>query len=135
MLFRKYLSRLGIGSAEVDLILSKETYELGEELEGYFLIKGGTIEQNVQQIECDLVMTKYPNLVEEIIETKTILVPRPIHPGESVKLSFSFTIPVTIPITEKDITYRFKTKLVFVEGGVESRDVDAIQITGNHVIG
>lgn len=134
MLFRKYLSRLGIGSAEVDLILSKETYKLGEELEGYFLIKGGTIEQNVKQIECDLVMTKYPNLVENVIETKTISVPRQIHPGESVKLSFSFTIPVHIPITEKDITYSFKTKLVFVEG-VESRDVDAIQITSNHIIG
>ena len=43
LILRKSLLLLGIGSAQIDLILPKNTYKSGECINGYFLIKGGTL--------------------------------------------------------------------------------------------
>ncbi|MEK3646088.1 sporulation protein [Aeribacillus sp. FSL M8-0235] len=40
MLLRKYMSKIGIGSATVDLVLDKETYSPGEKVTGTLYIKG-----------------------------------------------------------------------------------------------
>ena len=56
MLLRKYMSLLGVGSAQIDLILEKDILKPGDSVNGHFLIKGGTIDQQLKQIDCHLVM-------------------------------------------------------------------------------
>ncbi|WP_269052229.1 sporulation protein [Sporosarcina sp. G11-34] len=126
-MLRKYMSLLGIGSAQIDLILQKETYKFGDSVHGYFLIKGGTIEQQIKRIDCDLIMSDCTALVEKVIDTTTILTSRLIHTEELNKISFAFQLPVCVPVSSHEVSYHFKTRLTFSKG-VVSRDQDIIQI-------
>lgn len=121
------MSLLGIGSAQIDLVLLKETYRPDEYINGYFLIKGGTVEQKIKRIDCDLIMINHSTGLEQVIDTTVILTSRLIYSEESNKLPFTFKLPASIPISSKEISYCFRTKLTFDEG-VQSRDQDIIQI-------
>lgn len=127
MLLRKYMSLLGVGSAVIDLILPKDTYRRGELINGYFHLKGGTIEQQLKRIDSDLVLIDKDTNTEKVIDTATILSSKLINPDEDSKVAFTFKLPENIPVSTDGISYRFKTRLTFNEG-VESKDQDLIQI-------
>ncbi|MBM7647421.1 sporulation-control protein [Bacillus ectoiniformans] len=127
MILRRYMSLLGIGSAKIDLILEKETYKPGEKVEGYFLIRGGTVEQQLKGINCDLVVTDHEEKTETSVDTVTIFTSTRIHSEELNKVSFTFRLPETLKASASHLSYRFKTKLTFNEG-VESYDLDMIRI-------
>lgn len=121
------MSLLGIGSAGIDLILTKETYSPGEHIDGYFLIKGGTIDQKIKRIDSDLIMVDHDSGEEKIIDSTTILTSKRINSDETNKFTFTFKLPGSIPVSSNTISYKFNTKLVFDEG-VVSKDQDYIQI-------
>jgi sporulation-control protein len=125
MLLRKFMSLIGIGSPQIDLILEKEIYKPGEQVKGYFLIKGGTIVQQLKRIECELVMVDGEK--EEIVDYTTILSTECIESEETKKIPFNFLLPDSVLLSTSTRSYRFKTRLVF-EQGVASLDHDAIQI-------
>jgi len=127
MLLRKYMSLLGVGSAQIDLILEKDVLKPGESVNGQFLIKGGTIDQHLKQIDCALVMVDEKTGAEEVIDTTAIQVKTKIGSEEADKVPFSFKLPIDVPVTTKAISYHFKTKLTF-EQGVESWDEDMIKV-------
>jgi sporulation-control protein len=127
MILRKYMSLLGIGSATIDLILPNEHYNPGEIINGYFLIKGGTIEQQLQRIDCDLIMKDLRTGNEKVIDTTTIYTTKQIDAEEASKLSFTFKLSEELPCSSPERSYRFKTRLTFDEG-VESKDQDEITI-------
>ncbi|MHC0039109.1 sporulation protein [Pseudoneobacillus sp. C159] len=127
MILRKYMSLLGIGSATIDLTLPNEHYKPGEIINGFFLIKGGTIEQQLQRIDCDLVMTDLTTGNEKVIDTTTIYTTKQIQAEERSQLSFTFKLPEELPCSTPERSYHFKTRLTFDEG-VESKDQDVITI-------
>ncbi|MCR2821268.1 sporulation protein [Lederbergia panacisoli] len=128
MILRKCMSLLGIGSAQIDLILSKDTYKAGEYVNGYFLIKGGTIDQQLKRINCELIMNDQCKGIEKIMDIRTILTSKRIQSEELYEISFAFKLPTTIRDSSEEISYYFKTKLTFDEG-VESKDQDDIYIS------
>jgi sporulation-control protein len=121
------MSLLGIGSAQIDLILEKETYRPGEKVQGCFQIKGGTIEQQLKRIECDLVMDDEVTGKEEVIHTSTILTSSTIASHMDNQISFAFRLPDDLEVSTDSRSYGFKTRLFFKEG-VESADHDDIRI-------
>ncbi len=121
------MALLGIGSAQIDLVLEKETYRAGEEVKGYFLIKGGTTIQQLKRIDCDLVLIDNEEKSEEIVDCITILTTNSIPADTINKIPFTFKLPNSTPASSGSLTYRFKTRLAFKEG-VESFDQDAIRI-------
>jgi sporulation-control protein len=127
MLLRKYMSLLGVGSAQIDLILEKDVLIPGESVNGKFLIKGGTVDQDLQLIECALVMVNLKSEAEKILDTVTIDVPLRIQPNGDDDVPFTFLLPADVPPSNKDISYHFKTKLVFKQG-TESWDEDMIKV-------
>lgn len=127
MILRKYLSLVGIGSAKIDLILPKETYTPGEHIKGYFLLKGGTIEQQLKRIDCDLVRIHEGEEKEDVIDSTTILTSTLLDSEQSDKIPFAFKLPSTMNPSDDETSYRFKTKLYFKEGA-KSIDQDLIQI-------
>ncbi|MCP3738223.1 sporulation protein [Rossellomorea sp. BNER] len=127
MILRKYMSIIGIGAAKIDLVLPQKAYRIGECLQGYFLIKGGVIEQKLKRIECDLVMVDQSTGIEKVMDTTNILTSKFINSEETNKLSFKYRLPSDIPLSTKEISYHFKTKLFFNEG-VDSSDQDVIEI-------
>ena len=127
MILRKYMSLLGIGSAQIDLILEKETYIPGEEVKGTFFIKGGTVVQKLKRIECDLIKEDLKEEKEQTVETKTILTTKNIQSETAEQIPFRFLLPDTMQVSTGTISYHFRSRLVF-EKGVESRDLDVIRI-------
>jgi sporulation-control protein len=127
MLLRKYMSLLGIGSATIDLILPRDTYQPGELINGHFLIKGGTVNQNIRRVDCDLVMKDLVTNNDKVIDTVTILSSKQVVSGTTTELSFTFKLAEYMPISSDERSFRFKTRLTFDEG-VESKDQDTIQI-------
>lgn len=132
MILRKYMSLLGIGSARIDLILPKDSYYPGEYINGTFLIKGGTIEQQLKRIECDLIMTNPSSRIEKVIDTTTVLTSKLIESEETNQVSFTFKLAENLPYSSDERFYHFKTRLTFNEG-VESKDQDVIHIVPNSV--
>lgn len=127
MILRKYMSLLGIGSATIDLILPKEAYHPGEIINGIYKIKGGTIEQKIKRIDCDLVMKDLLTGNEKVIDSTMVLLSKEIQSEENNQLTFSFKLDDYLPYTSEERSFRFKTRLTFNEG-VESKDQDIIQI-------
>ena len=121
------MSLLGIGSAQIDLVLQKEMYKRGDSVHGYFLIKGGTIEQQLKRIDCDLIMSDRTTFVEKVIDTTTILTSTRIHSDELYKIPFIFQLPDFVSVSTEEVLYHFKTRLTF-DKGVGGRDEDIIQI-------
>ncbi len=58
MLLRKMMSRVGVGSAHVDLILNKSLWRQGEMIQGIVHIYGGTVEQRIERLDVELVQKK-----------------------------------------------------------------------------
>ena len=127
MLLRKYMSLMGVGSAQIDLVLEKDVLIPGESVNGKFLIKGGTVDQDLQLIECALVMVNLKSEAEKVLDTVTIDVPLRIQPNGDDDVPFTFLLPNDVPPSNKDISYHFKTKLVFKQG-TESWDEDMIKV-------
>lgn len=127
MILRRYMSLLGIGAAKIDLRLDKTHFQSGECVTGFFHIKGGTIEQQVKRIECDLVMRNELEDKEEVIETFTIYTSQMIESEAHNKLDFRLTLPLNLTQSSANVIYRFKTRMIFDEG-VKSEDQDRIFI-------
>ncbi|USK34960.1 sporulation protein [Bacillus sp. F19] len=127
MILRKYMSILGIGSAQIDLILPKEEFQPGECINGYFLIRGGVIEQQLKRIDCDLVMADLTSRTEKVIETANILTSKQIESDEQNRIDFIFRLPEDLAASTEERSYYFNTRLVFDEG-VISKDQDFITI-------
>lgn len=127
MILRKYMSLLGIGSARIDLVLPKKEYRPGENITGRFLIRGGTIKQDIKRVECDLVLIDESQKIQEVIGTTTLLTVQSVHPEESIDIPFNFKLPHLLRISTDKRSYRFQTRLFFDEG-VKSEDQDIINI-------
>ncbi|SNS89609.1 sporulation-control protein [Bacillus sp. OK838] len=127
MILRKSLLLLGIGSAQIDLILPKNTYKSGELINGYFLIKGGTQEQRIRRIECDLIMDTHYTGMENTLKTSTILASSEIESGESNEIPFNFSLPILKEPYKRGVSYRLKTRLILDEG-IIGKDDDWILI-------
>lgn len=134
MILRKYMALLGIGSTQIDLILDKVTYKLGEHVTGFFMVKGGTIEQKLRRIDCDFVRVDEggSNAREQVIDSITIFTTKSIESGVISKIPFTFVLPISIG-TNCEYAYHFKSKLTFNQG-VESLDYDDISIEKNNAI-
>ncbi|MBD1383628.1 sporulation protein [Metabacillus arenae] len=127
MLLRKIMSKLGIGSAKIDLILNKETYRRSDIIEGVYKIQGGTIEQKLKRIESELVQTQENNEEGNVILTNLILTSDTVFADHEKVVTFSCKLPGDIPLSNEEISYKFVTRLVF-DDGVDSLDHDKIEI-------
>ncbi|GAE43850.1 hypothetical protein JCM21738_515 [Mesobacillus boroniphilus JCM 21738] len=102
------MSLLGVGSAQIDLILEKDVLVPGDSVNGKFLIKGGTVDQDLQLIECALVMVNLKTEAEKVLDTVSIDVQLRIQPDGDDMVPFSFLLPLDVPPSSKDISYHLK---------------------------
>jgi sporulation-control protein len=128
LILRKYMSLIGIGSAKVDLQLSKNDYKPGEAVKGLFKMEGGTVDQQLNRIECDLVRIDKLLKNEKVIGSATVLTSTVIAAEEKSEKEFIFKLPEDLPASTETVLYQFKTRLTFNEG-VESRDQDVITVS------
>jgi sporulation-control protein len=128
-MFRKFLSKLGIGSANINLVLHHSQVRLGETISGEFFIEGGTVEQDINKIDVELRLALNQNGQVQTKTVATIPVASAfvIQAGERKVLPFTYELPKTLPVSRHGIHYTFVTRLD-IAGGIDHLDEDALQI-------
>lgn len=129
MLLRKMMSKIGVGSAYVDLILNKTVLRPGERIGGVLHIYGGTVEQKIARLDVELVQKTLHSGKEADAVIATIPVAETfiIEPGQRKEIPFSYRIPDSLPPSQPGLSYRFITRLD-IEDAVDTLDFDYIQI-------
>lgn len=137
--FNKILASVGIGSAKVDAKLSFSSIRVGDEVEGIIEVKGGNVEQSIDEIyltintnyekeENDRVFHK-----QAVISTVKLNEPFVIMPGEIKTVPFRFELPLDTPITAGSIKVWLQTG-VDIKGSVDPTDRDFVTILPNHMV-
>ncbi|WP_124726765.1 sporulation protein [Staphylospora marina] len=128
-MFKKFLARLGKGSARVDLVLEKDAYRLGEEIRGELVIQGGTVEQDINKIDIDLMVYVRGEKLEQSALVNRFSFPEKftIGPSEVKSFPFQYTLPENLLVSGYSVSYAFITHLD-IAGGVDSSDRDPVTV-------
>ncbi|RXT03871.1 sporulation protein [Ammoniphilus sp. CFH 90114] len=128
-MFKKFMAKLGVGSAKIDFVLSKQQYELGGLVEGEFRIEGGAVEQEINKVGVDFNLKmnikgkEFSHVVAHIPVSSSFM----IHANERKILPFTYQLPNNLLISRGPISYSFITRLD-IAAGVDNLDQDYITI-------
>jgi sporulation-control protein len=139
-MFGKIFASVGIGSSKVDTILESNEVVLGNPLDGYILIEGGSVEQKIDGINFEL-LTKIETKLNgnEIKISKTISKGRllesfTIQPNEKKKIEFHINIPYHTPLSiNSTFPIWLKTSLD-IDNAIDPSDEDYLKILPSEVI-
>lgn len=129
-MLKKWMAKLGIGAATVDLRLDRPGYRLGETMTGVIRIEGGNVEQRIGELSVLLVMKAYVKGQEVRKPVQTFPVSRnfTVQPKPFVQeIPFSFELPEGLAISTPSIEYYLHTKLD-VEMALDPTDVDGVHV-------
>lgn len=132
-MFKKFLSRIGIGSAKIDLVLDRDVVVMGETVNGKIFVKGGEVEQQIGEISVDLkVKSSYKKGdhtlgVNERVASYKAVDGFVIGSGEEKEFEISFEIPELIPVSSINTKYHLLTNLDISEA-LDSKDYDYITV-------
>jgi sporulation-control protein len=137
--FNKVFASVGIGSAAVDTKLQKDTYMPGETVNGVVEIKGGKVEQQVDEIYLTLNTTylresddkKYT--VTASIDRFRLTTPFTVRPNEQKDIPFSFQLPFDTPLSIGRSKIWVTTGLD-IKGGVDPSDKDSLKVVPNQLM-
>lgn len=137
--FNKVFASVGIGSAAVDTKLQKDTYMPGETVNGVVEIKGGKVEQQVDEIYLTLNTTylresddkKYT--VTASIDRFRLTTPFTVRPNEQKDIPFSFQLPFDTPLSIGRSKIWVTTGLD-IKGGVDPSDKDYLKVVPNQLM-
>lgn len=132
-LFKKILSSIGVGGAEVNTELSQSSVRIGEDIQGVVNIIGGAVEQNISRVEVEL-KTEYVKEVDDRKERHTatlikVIVDRDIEvaPNEKKQIPFSFRVPDHTPISISKRNVWVETELE-IPLAIDPEDRDYVDI-------
>jgi len=138
-LFNKVFASVGIGAAEVDTKLEKDTYMPGETVQGVVVIKGGKIDQQIDEIYLALNTTylresddrKYS--VTATIDRFRLTTPFTIQAKEKKDIPFSFQLPYDTPLSIGRSKVWVTTGLD-IKGAVDPSDKDYLKVMPNSLM-
>jgi sporulation-control protein len=128
--FKKFLSKIGVGNTKVNLLLPKEEFVQGETFQAKIVIEPGSTEQQIDHIAIVLESShaKDENKKDNFWLQKKINEKFVIKPGSPVKeIPLEITIPRNTPISIKGAKHYFKTSLD-VDDALDPTDRDYIII-------
>ncbi|MDP4096724.1 sporulation protein [Paenibacillus sp. P96] len=132
--FNKMLASVGIGAAEIDTHLEKTSYHPGEEIRGMVHIKGGNVEQKVDNIYIK-VMTEYIREHDDKKVSESYAVAKfhvadsmTVRKGETLQIPFSFPLPLETPLTLSRQPVWIHTGLD-IDNALDPNDRDFIEVT------
>jgi sporulation-control protein len=130
VLLKKWMAKLGVGAATVDLRLDRPAYRLGETITGAIRIEGGSVEQRISELSVLLMMKVYVQGQEVTRPVQTYPVSRnfTVQPKPFVQeIPFAFELPAGLAVSTPSVQYYLHTKLD-VERALDPTDLDAVQV-------
>ncbi|MEK3990850.1 sporulation protein [Robertmurraya sp. FSL R5-0851] len=138
-LFNKVFASIGIGSATVDTKLEKDVFVPGEEIRGIVQIKGGKIEQLIDDIYLNL-HTNYlkesddkKHIVKGDIERFRLIQAVTIGANETKEIPFVIRVPFDTPISIGRTKVWVETGLD-IKNAVDPTDKDYIKVVPNQLM-
>ncbi|MBM7692521.1 sporulation-control protein [Peribacillus deserti] len=138
-LFNKMLASIGIGTAKVDTRLDSDRYLPGQTVQGKVEIRGGSVEQKIEEIYLTL-HTTYIKEQDDKKYTQTAALeklrlndPFTIAPGELRTMPFSLVLPNDTPLTYGRTKVWISTGLE-IKNAVDPSDEDFIQILPGPIV-
>ncbi|WP_243290767.1 sporulation protein [Bacillus sp. FJAT-47783] len=136
--FHKMFASIGIGAAKVDTKLASNSFCAGEIIEGVVEVKGGNVEQKIDEIYLTVLATymkedddqKYTKQAE--IAKVKLNEPFVITANEHKTIPFSFQLPLDTPITKGSSRVWIHTGLD-IKGAVDPEDRDYIEVVPNEL--
>ncbi|WP_019241849.1 MULTISPECIES: sporulation protein [Bacillus] len=132
-MFNKILASVGIGSANVDTKLERDTFMPGDEVSGVVEIKGGSVEQCIDEIFLS-VTTSYVKESNDKKYNETATIERirinesfTIGVNESKTIPFSFILPLDTPLTYGKTKVVISTNLD-IKNALDPKDDDYINV-------
>ncbi|WP_462411906.1 sporulation protein [Neobacillus sp. Marseille-QA0830] len=134
--FNKVFASVGIGAAKVDTKLEKDSYMPGEIVKGLVSIRGGKVDQQVDEIYLNLNTTylresddrKYS--VNTVIDRFRLTTPFVIRTNEAKEIPFTFGLPYDTPLSIGRSKVWITTGLD-IKGGADPSDKDYIKVMPN----
>jgi sporulation-control protein len=131
-MFETLLASTGIGSTRIDLKLDKAYVKIGEAVTGNLFIQGGQSPQTIEGLAINFQMESVHALrneqIQETIATVHVVKDEfTVQAKEEKMLPFSFTCPVSLPISTSATKYYFDTDLA-IKWGLDSHDRDYIDV-------
>lgn len=127
-MFKKFLSKIGIGSASVNLILEDVSGRIGEQVVGHILVEGGAVDQKIDAIDVDFILEA--RLGDKTARTtiETIAVARDLHvpSGKQIEYPFAHQLP-ELPISSQYVRYTYHTRLDIPEA-IDKHDFDQFYV-------
>ncbi|WP_026560719.1 sporulation protein [Bacillus sp. J37] len=137
--FNKILASVGIGSAKVDAKLSDSMIKVGEKVKGIIEVKGGNIEQSIDEIYLTINTNYEKEEDDKVVHKQAVIAnvklnePFVIMPGETKTIPFSFELPLDTPITVGSSKVWLQTG-VDIKGSIDPTDRDIIKIEPHHLM-
>lgn len=133
-MFRKVLSSIGIGSARVDLVLSKSKYVAGEAIIGELRVAGGMLDQRVNEVYIKLLLSsrfRKDDRIQQVtkeFDHETITAGFDITAGNKRQpIPVRYTLPEDIPLSTSATKYYLITGLD-VSLAIDPKDSDQIEV-------
>jgi len=121
-LLKKLAARIGIGSAEIETVLEKSTYRPGEEVRGTVHVRGGSVEEQIDDIDL-YVMTRFVMVKDDqrIQQESTVASFRIVNgftvlPKEVKSFPFHFILPLDTPVSMGNCAVWMKTDIDIKNG-------------------
>jgi sporulation-control protein len=133
-MFRKVLSSIGIGSAHVNLVLSKAKYAAGETIIGELIVAGGMLDQKVNEVYIKLLLTsrfRRDDRIQQVtkeFDHETVTAGFDAAAGnERQPIPVKYTLPENIPVSTSSTKYYLITGLD-VSLAIDPKDSDQIEV-------
>lgn len=135
-MFQKLLASIGLGSAKVNLELEKGSAELGGSLDGVVKIEGGSVEQQVDKIYINLVLTSSygsgdeTKHIKQVVSETQVAEKLLIKPGQKEEIPVRIKVPISCPVSKGRTKYYLQTGLDIAQA-LDPTDRDEIVILPN----
>jgi len=127
-MFKKFLSKIGIGAATVNLVLDQQTARVGDEVTGTLQIQGGKVPQHIKAVFVNLYIQAQMGEKSVYRKIATVKVGSNIKliSGQNLRMPFRYTLP-ELPQSSKQVSYSFHSSLD-IPGAIDPRDFDAFNV-------
>lgn len=136
---KRFMSRLGVGGADVETVLDRPQTQPGTVVTGLTTITGGKVDQEIEKILVSLEATVEverddQTWYEEVtFGTQQIGGGFTVHPGQQVNGRFELPVPWQTPVTDvggwhlRGMKIGVRTKLA-IPGAVDPGDLDPVSV-------
>ncbi|MFS0562259.1 sporulation protein [Terribacillus sp. 179-K 1B1 HS] len=113
-MLKKCLELMQRRAPSITLELNQASYHAGDKIEGHIRLLGGWKDQDLNRLDCDLVIKN--SATDKIVNIKNVIsifMSKQLKSNEQIDKPFTFRLPEELEPSSGTLVYELQTKLVF----------------------